>query len=108
MKKLFAYSLILSIIFSLMIATASVAQRKYPHSKVVNRIPARPHVLVPRTTQLKDGIIWVDGHYKWNKRTHSYIWVKARYVKNTEGKTWYKGCWKPTRGGWKYVPGFWA
>ncbi len=106
MKKLLTFSLILYLMYNGQL----FAQEKHSsrQSKIVVRIPVRPHVKVFKPVHLKEGFVLVDGHYRWNKRKHSYLWVTRRVVKKKRGKTWYNGHWKTSRRGWVYVPGFWA
>ncbi len=85
MKKLFVYPIVLFLLI-LVISTDSLADRKPHHRhKVVVIKPVRPHVRVIRPLHLRPGVVWVDGHYKWNKRTHKHIWVKGHITKKKKG-----------------------
>ena len=96
--------------FSFAGASNSFAKhRTKPHHKrVVVVKPVNPHVYVHKPIYLKAGYIWVDGHWKYNRRTHNYVWVKGHSMKQKRGKIWVSGRWVEVRGGWTYKSGFWA
>ena len=69
--------------------------------------PARPKVVVVKPARARRGYIWVDGHWKWNKRTKNYTWVKGRWVRARRGFTYVPGRWVAAPGGFKWVAGHW-
>lgn len=111
MKKTIIYSIAFLLAFfmtGLSDGFAKQGEPRYKHKRVVVHKPVR-HVVYHRTAVpvVRSGYVWIDGHYRWNKRTRSYIWVDGRYVKQKRGKVWRHGYWKPVRGGYVYVPGGW-
>jgi len=75
---------------------------------VVKAKPVRPKVVVVKGRAPRRGMVWVDGHWSWNKRNMRYIWVKGRWAAPPRGKAWTVGSWKRSRKGWVYVPGRWV
>ena len=97
MKKLFFLSLV-TLFLGLGTASAQV---------VVKVRPARPAAVVVKPAKIKRGYIWVDGHWKYNKRHNRYVWVNAKYVRVKRGHAYVAGHWKSVPGGYKWVPGHW-
>ena len=110
MKRLFFYTIVFSLFFSLAeVSDLSARHRVKPRYKQVVVIkPVRPHIYVSRHINMKSGYVWIDGHWKYNRRTHNYVWVNGHSVKKKRYKTWVSGQWRQVRGGWTYIPGFWA
>ena len=110
MKRLFIYTVVLSLFFSLAGVSDSYARLsvKPRYKRVVVVKPVRPHIYVNKHIQVKSGYVWIDGHWKYNKRTRNYVWVNGSVVKKKRGQVWVSGHWKRVRGGYTYVPGFWA
>ena len=110
MKKLFIYTVVLSLFFSLAGVSDSFAKHRVKprYKRVVVVKPVRPNVYVNKHIQLKSGYAWMDGHWKYNNRTHNYVWVNGHAKKIKRGKVWVSGRWNKVRGGYTYVRGFWA
>lgn len=86
-----------------MVASVSVTNAQV----VVTVKPKRPTVVIVKPNKVKRGHIWVDGHWRWNKKTKSYAWIKARWVKKKRGLVWVHGQWKKVPKGWVWVEGHW-
>jgi YXWGXW repeat-containing protein len=110
MKKLVIYTMVLTLIFSLAGASESLARQNphHRHRHVVAVRPVRPHGNINQRVHTRAGYIWVEGRWQWHKRRRTYVWVNGHTVKKKPGKVWVKGHWQAVRGGWYYVPGFWA
>jgi len=86
MKKVIA-SLVLFSLLLLGVSKRSNAQviiKVKPYSKqvtVVKPVKKRPHYL------------WVNPHWKWNKSTHMYVWVKGHYAQKRRGYNYAQGYW---------------
>jgi hypothetical protein len=87
-------------------AKARPEPRKAKH--VVVYKPNYPVHQLRAPQRLRSGYIWVEGHYRWNKRTRSYQWVNGYLIKKRQNKVWVNGTWRKVHGGWTYTPGFWA
>lgn len=48
---------------------------------------------------------WIDGGWKWNRRTNSYIQVNGNWKKQREGHTYKQGYWKKNRHGSQWQRG---
>ncbi|MTI32452.1 YXWGXW repeat-containing protein [Xanthovirga aplysinae] len=78
------------------------------HSQVVVKVkPDRPVKIVKKSKKVRKGHIWVDGHWKWNKRRNKYVWVEGNWVKKRRGYKYKPGSWVKTRGGYKWKPAIW-
>jgi len=77
-------------------------------ARVVVVKPVRPHVIMVRPAKLRPNYIWIEGHWKWNRRHHRYLWVKGRTARKQRNKIWIAGHWTRVRSGWYYVQGHWA
>jgi hypothetical protein len=108
MKSTFVYTL--AIFITLSFATeAAISKGKPPRKNKKFLIkPSRPHIKVFAPVNIKPCYVWLEGHWKWNRRTHNYIWVNGYLVKSKRGKVWVGGNWKPKNGGWTYISGKWA
>ncbi len=107
MQKPLLYLVIL-LLFSFGPANQVLAGHKpHPRYKIVKVKPAH-HYRAHRPAHIRPGYVWIEGHWVWHKRQHNYVWVKGRVVKKRQHKTWVNGHWQRVRGGWVYVPGFWA
>ena len=102
------YTLAFSLALFLTVNTEAFAHKgpKHNYKKVVVHKPVN-HITYHRPAVVRSGYVWVDGHYRWDRRTHSYVWVDGRYMKQKRGKIWVSGRWVKVRGGWVYEPGSW-
>jgi len=75
---------------------------------IVKAKPQRPKVVLVRPNKVYKNKVWIEGHWKWNKRTHNYQWIKGNWTKSRPNRTWKAGKWKKIPAGWKYVPGYWS
>lgn len=109
MKLTFIYSLTFFILLSFAV-DAKVINNRHPrkHKKVVLVRPVRPHVKVFKPVNLKSNYIWIDGYWKWNRKTQNYVWVGGHLIKRKRGKVWVGGHWERYNGGWRYASGKWA
>ena len=62
---------------------------------------------LPKGLFVSKGHVWVKVHWKYNIRTSSYVWVKAKWVKVRKRHTYVAGHWKAVPGGYKWVSGHW-
>ena len=110
MKRQFVYIVVLFLFTSVVGVSDSFAKHKVKpqYKRVVLVRPVKPKVYVNKHIYLRTGYVWVDGHWKYNKRTRNYVWVKGYTVKKKKGKVWNSGHWRKVRGGWIHSPGFWA
>lgn len=109
MKSTFVYILTLFIALSFgKVAIANSSEKLPKKNRVVKVIPSRPYVKVFKPVHIKHGYVWIEGHWKWNRKTHNYVWVNGYLVKSKRGKTWVGGNWRSKNGGWVYIPGKWA
>lgn len=74
---------------------------------VVKIKPARPKVEVVKPSKPGPKHIWIDGHWKWDKKRKEYVWVKGHWSKPRKGHAWVPGHWQKVPGGFKWVPGHW-
>ena len=103
------YSIAFSLAFLLSGVTEAFAHKGEPRLRYKRLVVQKPthHVVYHRPAMVRAGYVWVDGHYRWQKRTRSYVWIDGRYVKQKRGKVWISGQWVRVRGGWVYRPGSW-
>jgi hypothetical protein len=52
--------------------------------------------------------IYIEGHWKWNKKLKSYVWIDGKWAKRPGNKIWVSGHWRKVARGWKWIPGHWA
>lgn len=77
-------------------------------SQVVVKVkPANPKVVVVKPLKPGPKHIWVDGHWRWDKKRKEYIWIKGHWSKPKKGHAWIPGHWKKVPGGFKWIPGHW-
>lgn len=120
MKKKFTLLLVMLFVLS-MAGTEALAQkhkkkhpRKMHKSEVIAYRPVKPAVRVHNNyrpykhVNFRRGHMWIEGHWVFNRRTRSYIWVEGKYVRKHKQKVWVDGYWVRVKRGWKYVPGYWA
>jgi hypothetical protein len=120
MKRLFTTALIMLFIVG-MLSTSAEAQRKrkkhykgYHKSEVVVHKPVQPvvrmhnHYKPFRPVHYRRGHVWIKGHWVFNNRTRSYVWIEGKYVKKRRHRVWIDGYWVRVRHGWRYIPGYWA
>ncbi|MCH8904121.1 MAG: YXWGXW repeat-containing protein [Bacteroidetes bacterium] len=74
---------------------------------VVKVKPLRPRVVIVKPVHHPHGKVWIDGHWRWERRHHKYIWISGHWTKKHHGKKWVPGHWSHVRGGHKWVPGHW-
>ncbi|MEL6675913.1 MAG: hypothetical protein AAFR61_27140 [Bacteroidota bacterium] len=91
-----------SLCFALTLALPTATQAQV----VVVRPKAPAVILKPEVCGPQS--VWVAGHWDWNRRTKSYVWVKGRCVSKRRGFRYAPGQWKRVRGGWRWVPGGWV
>lgn len=102
MKKSVVISM--AVVVAGLFSSASIAEAQV----VVKVKPARPTYVLVAPVKAKPHKVWVDGHWKWNKTTHSYQWVRGHYVNHRKGYRYHQGHWVMVgRRGYKWVPGKW-
>ena len=112
MKKTIIYSIAFSLALFLTGINKGFAHNGEPklkHKRVVVNKPVK-HVNFYRhgRSAVRSGHVWIEGHYRWDRRTRSYVWIDGRYVRQKKGKVWISGHWVRVRGGWVYQPGVWS
>ena len=77
-------------------------------SQVVVKVrPNKPTVVVAKPAKHKKGHVWVEGHWRYDKKAGKYVWVKGHWKKARPGHVWVPGHWKEVPGGHEWVPGHW-
>ena len=74
---------------------------------VVKVRPNRPAVIVANPARVHVGKVWIDGHWQWNRKMQSYVWVKGHVVRGRRGHVWIAGKWNKRGQGWNYASGRW-
>ncbi len=96
-------SLLLTVLFALMISACTsgrmIVVRKAPPP------PPRHEVVGVRT---KAGAVWIPGHWRWDRRKQSYVWISGKWVKAKPGHRWVPGHWRKVPGGWVWIEGHWV
>lgn len=79
-------------------------------SQVVVKVkPTKAKTTVIKPRKPSKNFVWIEGHWKWSKKTNRYIWVGGHWVKKPSSKhRWVPGHWRKAPGGWKFIPGHWA
>lgn len=109
MKSLFAFTLTIFVALTFSTEAAAISRVEPPgKNKVVEIRPSRPYVRVFKPLNIKRGYVWIEGHWKWNRKVHQYVWVNGYITKPKRGKVWVGGSWKAKNGGWAYTSGKWA
>ena len=78
-------------------ATKTIYISKQPPAKIVEVKPIQPH----------PNMIWIEGHWKWHRRAHKYVWVPGRWQKVKKNRIWISGSWENTHRGWIWIEGYW-
>lgn len=79
------------------------------HSQVVVKVrPPRPKVVVKKPARPGPKFVWIDGHWRWNRKQHKYVWVAGHWTQPKRGHKWIPGHWASVPGGHKWIPGHWA
>ena len=74
---------------------------------VVVKKPVKPRVVVVKPAKPGSKHVWVEGHWKWNKRVKVYVWKKGYWVKRKPNHVWIAGRWKRAPKGHVWIPGHW-
>ena len=92
------------------IALGAVGMKEEVKAQAVVKVrPVKPKVVVVRPAKApRNGVVWVDGHWKWSRRTRSYVWTKGRWATPPRGKVWIAGKWVRRSNGWVYRAGRWG
>jgi hypothetical protein len=53
------------------------------------------------------GAVWIGGHWDWNSRSDSYVWVQGHWTNPRPGKVWVAGHWERAPRGHVWVKGHW-
>lgn len=96
MKKLIC--LFLPLLFSISYLNAQV---------VVKVKPVPPRAVIKKPPKPGPNFIWIEGTWRWDKKTKQYIWVPGHWEKIKPNAVWVEGHWVKTPQGWKWVPGHW-
>ena len=78
-------------------ATKTIYISKQPPVKIVEVKPVKSH----------PNMVWIEGHWKWHRRAHKYVWVPGKWQKVKKNRIWISGGWEKTRRGWIWVQGYW-
>jgi len=74
---------------------------------IVKVRPRKPDVVIVKTPAPGANYIWIEGHWKWSRRQHQYVWVNGHWEKRRHHKVWVPGHWAVVPGGYRWVPGHW-
>ena len=96
------------IVITLTILILSNFQSRAFGQVVVRVKPAPKKVVVVKPVRKRKNHIWVNGHWKWHRRSNTYVWVEGHWLKKTRGYAYVPGRWEQVRGGYKWIPGHWA
>ncbi len=102
------FLIMVAIVLGSTTGSAQQTKRKINNKRVVLYKPGTPSVRIHTRTIARRGHVWIDGYYRWNKRSRSYIWIEGHQIRQKKGKIWVSGKWKRVPGGWTYISGFWA
>lgn len=58
---------------------------------IVKVKPAPPATVVIKPAVPSPDMVWIDGHWKWNKRLKQYEWGSGYWVKPRKGYMWIPG-----------------
>ncbi len=75
-------------------------------STYVHKVPPAPIHQV-RPVRPYAGAVWIGGHWNWNARTDSYVWLSGYWTRSKPGRTWVSGHWVKRPRGWVWVSGHW-
>jgi hypothetical protein len=75
---------------------------------VVKEKPTSPKVIIVKPDRPGQDHVWIDGHWKWNKKLRKYVWIRGGWVKARRGHVWVPGKWQELPDGWKWIPGRWS
>jgi hypothetical protein len=74
---------------------------------VVKEKPVTPETQMAKSQTPGPGMEWIDGQWKWDKKTKQYVWVPGHWVKGKPNHIWVPGKWVNVDGGVVWVPGKW-
>ena len=74
---------------------------------VVKAKPRKAKILVLKTKRPSTNHIWIDGQWKWNKKSNRYVWVNGKWSKPKHGYVWVAGSWKNLSNGFVWKEGYW-
>ena len=106
--KRYIAGILLAVLLTTTSSNAQHLERKVNNKRVVAYKPGTPSDRIHTRTALRRGYVWIDGYYKWNRRSRSYVWIEGHQIRQKKGKIWISGKWKRVPGGWTYISGFWA
>ncbi|RMG63502.1 MAG: hypothetical protein D6722_17585 [Bacteroidetes bacterium] len=73
-------------------------------------VPIRPRP--PQTMRQQEKcpppLIWMQGHWRWDKTQKAYVWVEGDCVRSPRGKIYEPGRWKRVADGFVWEPGRWV
>lgn len=75
---------------------------------VVKEKPSVPDVVMAKPTQPGPNSIWIDGHWKWDKKKKKYVWVPGHWMKARPNRYWVPGHWATVPEGVVWIPGHWT
>lgn len=72
------------------------ANRPPPPPRHERRPPGRP------------GHVWAAGHWAWDSRRRTYVWIPGRWIPHRRGHRWRQPRWVRRHGQWVFIPGAWV
>jgi len=79
-----------------------------PEPGVVPQQPAPPEKEVKKPERPGRDYFWIDGDWKWNAQTASYVRELGHWEQKRAGLRYVPGCWEKVIAGWKWIPGKWV
>jgi hypothetical protein len=75
---------------------------------IVRLRPVAPAYEVVRPPQPGPRHVWIEGHWRWDRRRGGYVWVEGHWIRARHGQVWVNGHWEDVPGqGSRWIPGHW-
>ena len=66
---------------------------------------------IPRSSTVmpesRPGFAYQPGHYRYDTKKETFVWVAGRFLEKREGKDFHLGHWSKDERGWFWVEGRW-
>jgi hypothetical protein len=74
---------------------------------VVMEKPAEPQAtMIPSSPG--PTYLWIGNSWAWDNQSQLYVFREGRWAEPKKSRAvWVDGYWKKTKGGWKYIRGYW-
>lgn len=85
---------------------AEAQSRHHGPSGRPNRGPPPPRR--ERRPPARHGHVWGSGHWAWDSRRRTYVWIPGRWIPIRRGHRWRQPRWVSRHGQWVFIPGAWV